>query len=139
MLFAKNIITELIEKVKAGEDLKNRILDAYNLAEDKRLVVLDFRVSRQMVWVALSDKKEVLFAAMKSRTSEVWSIVAMRAELGSYKNRKDMPAEWAGLQSKELQAITGVSDAIFCHRNLFLASAESKEGVTALGKLAVKN
>ena len=52
-------------------------------------------------------------------------------------NRRDLPEGWAGLRDKELARVTGVSDAVFAHRNRFMAVAKSKEGAIALAKLAL--
>jgi len=49
-----------------------------------------------------------------------------------------LPAEWAGLRDAELARVTGVADAVFCHRNRFMAVARTKEGAVALAKLALK-
>ena len=45
--------------------------------------------------------------------------------------------EWAGKKDEELQKITGVSDALFAHRKLFMAAAKSKEGALKLAKIAL--
>jgi uncharacterized UPF0160 family protein len=41
------------------------------------------------------------------------------------------------LKDEELQKISGVSDATFCHRGLFLAGAKSKEGAIKLAEIAL--
>jgi len=41
------------------------------------------------------------------------------------------------LRDKELQKVTGVADAIFCHRSLFLAVVKSKEGAIKLAELTL--
>ena len=61
----------------------------------------------------------------------------MRKEKNSFGNRKDFPSAWAGLKGKELQAETGVEDAVFCHNKLFLSVAKSKEGAVALAQKAL--
>ena len=61
----------------------------------------------------------------------------MRKEKNSFGNRKDFPISWAGSKKKELQDKTGVKEAVFCHRNLFLAGAKSKKGAIELAKLAL--
>ena len=33
--------------------------------------------------------------------------------------------EWAGLRDKELQLVSGIKTARFCHNNLFLATADT--------------
>ena len=57
----------------------------------------------------------------------------------SFENRKDLPAAWAGLRDVDLQAVTGVDDAIFCHNGRFLIVAKTLEGARALAKLALDN
>ena len=64
--------------------------------------------------------------------------LAVRDNPHQFKNRKDLPAEWAGLRDAELARVTGVADAVFCHRNRFMAVARTKEGAVALAKLALK-
>jgi uncharacterized UPF0160 family protein len=139
VIFAKKLMTEFIERIKAGEEVKDRILDEYESSDDKKIVVAGFPTTRQMMWVALKEKTDVLFGVFQSKTNSDWNIVAMRKTLNSFGNRKDMPESWGGLQEVDLQKVTGVPDAVFCHRNLFLASARSKKGAIALAELAVNN
>ena len=40
--------------------------------------------------------------------------------------------EWAGLRDEELQKVSGVKTAKFCHKNLFLATAQTKEDALKL-------
>lgn len=40
--------------------------------------------------------------------------------------------EWAGLREEQLQKISGIKTARFCHKKLFLATAESKEDAIQL-------
>jgi uncharacterized UPF0160 family protein len=57
--------------------------------------------------------------------------------LGSFENRRDLPAAWAGLDGPELAALTGVEDALFCHAKRFLVVARSREGIDALAAQAL--
>ncbi len=47
------------------------------------------------------------------------------------------PSSWAGLSKKELQQITGVNSASFCHLNLFIATAKTKEDAYLLAQKAI--
>jgi uncharacterized UPF0160 family protein len=69
--------------------------------------------------------------------SDGWGLQAVPVAAGSFDNRLDLPAEWAGLTGPELAAATGVDDAIFAHAARFYASAGSREGITALARLAI--
>lgn len=52
--------------------------------------------------------------------------------------RKSLPESWAGLRDADLAALTGVKDAIFCHRGRFIAGAGSADGALRLAELALK-
>ena len=55
-----------------------------------------------------------------------------------YKQRKPFPAEWLGLRDKELAEVSGVKDAVFCHKFAFLCVAHSKGGAIMMAKRALK-
>ena len=58
--------------------------------------------------------------------------------LGSFGQRKTVPSEWRGLSGENLQRVTGVPTATFCHAAGFLGSAETFEDAYALAKIAVE-
>jgi uncharacterized UPF0160 family protein len=135
--FAKIFLVQYIEKLEEHEKRKEILRLAYEEATDKRLIVVEEPVSRKVIWDTYTDKKDVHFVVYHGEGHDRWHIVAMRDDLSTFANRYDLPKAWAGLQAKELQQITGVEDAVFCHRNLFLAGAISKEGAVKLGKIAL--
>lgn len=105
----------------------------YNKAEDKRILILDKNYEEE----AFLNFPEVLFV-IYPRIDKTWGIRAVKNDLKSFKNRKDFPKSWAGLRDEELQNVTGVRDVVFCHRGLFLAVANSKEGAIKLAQIAVE-
>jgi uncharacterized UPF0160 family protein len=135
--FAKIFMINFIEKLEFNETQKIALIAVYELTKDKRIIVIDEPVGRKIIWETYKDKKDVHFAVYHGEGHDRWHIVAMRDSLSEFTNRYDLPKEWAGLQDLELQQVTGVSDAVFCHRNLFLAAAISKEGAVALAQLAL--
>ena len=137
LVWAKEILHREIKKRGDQVEITKTVRDFYRKAEDKRLIVIDRpKVSRFEIWDALQDFPEPLFAI--SGDKEDWYVVAMRKEKNSFGNRKDFPKAWAGLKAKELKEVTGVDEAVFCHNNLFLAVAKSKEGAVALAEKALK-
>jgi uncharacterized UPF0160 family protein len=137
--FAKRILSEFIERMKIGEVMRQDVISIYENTEDKELLIIDKPYTRQLVWLAMLDKPEVLFSVFPSRSGDGWKVLGMKDDIAVFSVRKDLPKEWGGLQDKELQKVTGVEDAVFCHRKLFLAEARSKDGAIALAKLALKN
>lgn len=107
---------------------------AYERSEDKRIVVLDDYYPWGSV---LEEKPEVLFAISPSRDKSVWRINAVQD--GMFVNRRDLPAAWGGLRDEALEAASGVEGATFCHRNLFMAAAKTREAAVALAKKAVQS
>ena len=57
---------------------------------------------------------------------------------GSFGQRKPVPMPWRGLRGQELQAITGVASATFCHPAGFIGGAETLEDAIRLAVLAIK-
>lgn len=43
------------------------------------------------------------------------------------KVRRPLPEEWAGLRGEELQQVSGVSGAVFCHKGRFISIWETRE------------
>jgi uncharacterized UPF0160 family protein len=138
LVWAKEILSREIKKANDKIKITVIIQDFYKTSEDKRLIVIDKpKVSRFEIWDALQIFPEPLFVVYGD--SEDWSAVAMRKEKNSFGNRKNFPIEWKGLREKELQDISRVEDAIFCHNNLFMVAAKSKEGAIKLAQIAVES
>ncbi|MFU0784699.1 MAG: hypothetical protein ACFWT2_16660 [Thermoanaerobacterium thermosaccharolyticum] len=75
-----------------------------------------------------------MFVIFKTKNNYI--IQTVRGEDGE--DIKKLPKAWMGKRDKELQDITGVNDAVFCHTGRFIAAAESLEGIIKLAKLAIE-
>ena len=56
--------------------------------------------------------------------------------LGSFAQRHPVPQEWRGMSGKELQEVTGVTTATFCHPAGFIGGAETREDAILLAEIA---
>ncbi len=134
---AVTLATGILQRELAGATAFRRarqlVRDAITRASDPRVVELD----RNMPWRegVVTQAPAALFV-MYPKT-DGWGLHAVPQKLGAFENRKDLPAEWAGLTGDELAAATGVPDAIFCHTARFYAAARSREGVLALVERAL--
>jgi len=134
---AVTLATGILERELAGAAAFRRarqlVRDAITRASDPRVIELD----RNMPWRegVVTQAPEGLFVVYPK--VDGWGLHAVPRELGAFENRKDLPAEWAGLTGAELAAATGVPDAIFCHTARFYASARSRDGVLALVERAL--
>jgi uncharacterized UPF0160 family protein len=131
---AKKILEREIIRAKGMTKAREHIEQAYKDTEDKRLILLDRYYPHRDV---LQKYREPLFVIYPTDDG-MWHLKAVPANGASFENRKDLPISWAGKTDGALALATGVSDAIFCHNNLFLAVAKTKEGAMTLAKKAIE-
>lgn len=133
---AKKVLSREIIQTKDAVLGEDRIISIYNLAKDKRFIVLDEHYPSQHI---LQNFSEPLYVIYPRHSSNTWGVQTVRKNINTFENRKDLPSTWGGLRDEELQKLTGVSDAVFCHRALFLAVAQSKEGAIKLAQIALES
>jgi len=127
--------------LKREIDFANGIKKAEKIIEELisksngNYLILDSFVPWEKIVVKNSKIK---FVITKSVSNDYWNISTVPIKESSFKNRKDFPRKWAGLRDEKLAEVTGVNDALFCHKNLFVASTKSKEGAIKLVELALK-
>ena len=129
---AEKILLREIQVAQDKAEAVPLVQQVYEAAEDKRIVVLEVGLPWKSV---LEPHEEVLFVISPNVEKTQWRVNTVQS--AGYVNRKSFPAEWAGLRNEELARVSGVEDATFCHRMLFLAVATSKEGALALAKKAI--
>jgi|TARA_R110000787_G_scaffold83662_2_gene179915 uncharacterized UPF0160 family protein len=66
-----------------------------------------------------------------------WALTTIRTKDGTFENRADLPAAWAGLKDADLEAVSGVKGAKFCHNGRFIAVAGTRDAVSRMADLAV--
>lgn len=130
---AKKILSREIVLGSHFAEGKEKVLEAYNNTQDKRVIVLNEHYSWKDILINFPEPLYVV----SEREDGTWSVHAVLQEINSFKNRKDLPQSWAGLQNEDLVKVTGVEDAVFCHRAMFLAVAKSKAGAIKLAELAI--
>jgi uncharacterized UPF0160 family protein len=131
---AKEILSREIIQTEHILLAETAITDIYKSSADKRIIVLDKKYPYDYI---LNNFPEPIFAVYPRKITGDWAAEAVRDNPKTFVSRKDFPKAWAGLRDEELQKVTGISDAIFCHRGLYLAVAKSKEGAIELAKKAL--
>nr|WP_238701221.1 MYG1 family protein [Mariprofundus erugo] len=133
--FAVRVLTRFIAAAQGGISAKAIVAKAIEQASDPRVIVLEQYTPWKKTVRTLSE--EALYVIYPSQTGE-WRIQTVPVEHGSFENRKSLPAAWAGLSGAELQAVTGIDDAMFCHNGLFIAGAESFDSTMKMAVMAVE-
>jgi uncharacterized UPF0160 family protein len=130
---AKNILKNEIEKAELNIEDEVLAEKIYNETEDKRLIVLDDPISWQRVYC---NKPEPIYV-IHPKYVQGYAVRCVPKEIGSYDHRKFLPESWRAKRGEELEKITGVKGAEFCHKTGFLAGAKTKEAAIEMAKIAV--
>ena len=134
--FARGILLRQFNDKYAEYRAEADIYQAAMAADDPRLIQLARSIPFRNA-VHRLNLSELLYVVSPSGNKGNWGVTAVSVDPGSFVNRKDMPAAWAGLTDAELQSVSGVDDAIFAHRSRFFAVAKSKSGALALAEAAL--
>jgi len=132
---ARGILEREIGSAAAGRRAVQIVRDAVATTKDPRIVTLPDNVPWKQVVV--TEAPEAVFVIYPKRQG--FGVETVPVELGTFENRRDLPASWAGLEEADLAMVTGVDDALFCHSKRFLAVARSREGAEYLAALALED
>ena len=130
---ARGILAREVLSAASGRRSARIVQEAIAAAVDPRLIEIGVNAPWKQVLVPAAP--EALYIIYPKRQG--FGLEAVPRELGSFENRRDLPAAWGGLEGDDLVAVTGVSDALFCHAKRFLVVASSHEGIEQLARLAL--
>lgn len=132
---AQEILRREIKKAQYFFEDTEIVKEAYRIAEDKRIIVLE----HPMAWKSvISRKREPVYVIHPNQMTGEWIVACVRKTPQSHENRKSLPAAWAGKRGKELEKVTGVEGAESCHNKRFIATAWTREAAVKLAQLAIK-
>lgn len=139
---AKKVISREIERAKAFVIAKKDILNIYESSDDKNIILIDekYPYEDEDVLSVLAQFEEPKFIVLKTKNNDTWKVKALRKgndRGNTFQSRIDLPKEWGGLREWELQKISGISDAEFCHRKLFMCVAKTKESALKMAQIAL--
>lgn len=81
--------------------------------------------------------KDLLYAIYPSNRGG-YGIQAIQKAVNTFENRKPFPEAWGGLKDEDLQKVSGIKTARFCHNARFLCTTETLEDAIELAKKAVE-
>lgn len=133
--FCRRLLVNILAVEQDRLEAEKQVEAVYANTLDKRVLVFPEFLQWQRPVAALHD---VLFVITPERIGTSWKLNTTRDDDMGFRNRKDLPASWAGKSGKELAEISGVPDAFFCHNKRFVAGAGSKEGAIAMALRALE-
>lgn len=129
---AEKVLQREIVKINSKIKAEERVIRFYKQSKDKEIVVMDKYYPYESVLMKFPEPKFVVYPK-----DNFWRAKTIRKSNLSMESRKSFPKSWGGKMKEELAKISGVEDAVFCHRALFLASAKTKEGALSLAQKAL--
>ena len=129
---ADRILCRELEVAYAFIRAKGRIEKAIASSDSDVLVLENFTPWHEH----LGSQTSHLICVFRS-PEKTWMAQAVPAESGSFKSKVLFPEPWRGLNDAELQALSQVDDAVFCHPGGFIAGARSKQGALDLARKAI--
>jgi uncharacterized UPF0160 family protein len=105
----------------------------YEQAEDKRILVF----STMYPWEEILQNYPDVLLVVASRDGRKWKTESTLVPGEAYKRKILFPEAWAGLRDAELERLSGVPGATFCHNGRFLCAASTKEAALSLAKLTL--
>lgn len=119
-------------EVRAENLIEQAIHDQWGDA----VLELDYSIDAQAVMDRL-EAGHILLVAQPS-SSGGYGLTVARESAGSYVNIIDLPEAWAGLSGTELEAVSGIKGASFCHTARFFAAADTREAIMKMAASALE-
>lgn len=123
---ARKILERAILQARADIEESQMAASLYESSADKKVIVSVVHIGASF----FIDYPEVLFIVCPDENGN-WDATAVRESRDSFATRVRFPESWGGLRDSGLAAVSGVADAVFCHRGGFLFVAKSQEGALA--------
>ena len=134
---AKKIFDNKIQSAISKSRAKKFVDEAIQNSQNGIMILDRYMPYQDFIFESNNEKaNDILYAVFKSNR-EGYTVRAIPKEPGSFDCRKKFPIEWAGLRNEELQKVTKVKTASFCHNALFICVAQTLEGAIELAKKAV--
>jgi uncharacterized UPF0160 family protein len=114
---------------------KSIIEEIYKNSPDKRIIILEQGCPWKEILV---EKPEPLFVVYPTVNKDGYSIQAVPLKKDSQEIRRSFPKSWCGKTDADLEKVSGVKGAKFCHNSGFLAGAYDFDGAKQLAKKALE-
>jgi len=136
--FAKDILLNRIDSIISSLDGRDYVLQC-----------IDYSANHIMIMDQFAPWEGVLYSQRRNpKAQDIWYVISPALRGGwnvqcalddsddrtSY--RHPLPESWYGLRYEELQNVSGIRTAVFCHPSGFLAGCETQEDALAMAALA---
>jgi uncharacterized UPF0160 family protein len=136
--FAQGVLARAIASAESKARAKALVDEAIATSEDQIIVLPQFAPWQEYVLTSEDSKAaDALYVVFPSNRGG-YNVQAIPDAIGSFGNRKPLPEAWRGVPANDLQAVSGVADAKFCHKGGFIGGADSLNGAMAMARKAIE-
>ncbi len=130
---ARAYLERVIQRRQIKEVLKQKAAELYERSAGQSILVSDEYVPRSEF---VQHEEVNMVVVPRFDDNPGWSAVGVQVSETEYLTRVRFPEAWAGLRDEELAAVSGIADAIFCHKDRYLFIARTKESAIKAAKTA---
>jgi uncharacterized UPF0160 family protein len=120
------ILTRLIAHSTERQKLLSRVREQYEATTRRAVMVFEDTVPRHLL-VDLPEVQVVVCPVTAAETNH-WMAAVVPVKRHGFQNRVVFPEAWAGLTDEALSEVSGITDAVFCHKERYIFIAKTKEG-----------
>jgi len=137
--WAKGVISRMLKVERDLYEARAVVNSIYESSQEKEIIVVgeQYDFGREVAMSVLSNYPEPIYAVLYRSDAKNWQVVAVRKDRSTHESRKYLPESWRAKSGLDLQKVSGIVDAEFCHNSGFMALVKSKEGAIALAKGAL--
>ncbi len=132
--FAREYLRRRIQRETVKLELSKKAKELYDSHHNDQIIISDEYVP-QSEFIQY-DHVNVIVFPRESEDQSSWVAIAVQIDKKDYATRVSFPESWGGLHHEELAKVSGIEDAIFCHKTRYLFIAKSKESAIQAAKLA---
>ena len=135
---AKTIFEEEVIYINGKVISDKKVTDIINNSDvDKGYLYLEEYAPFEDAIFSNPQGDKILFVAYPSNRGG-YAIKTVGKNINDRTSRKLFPEEWAGLQGKELESVSGIVGLNFCHTGRFIVNCSSFEAMTNVLNLVCK-
>lgn len=128
--FARELLVRLIAQDKEYQRVAEVVRAVYEQSEDKTILLFSEPIERHML-IQYPEPLAIIYPSDEG----TWKVGTVPTGEGAFEDRGKFPAAWAGLRDEELQVVSGIEDALFCHKNSWRFVAGSKESAIKAARM----
>jgi uncharacterized UPF0160 family protein len=133
--FARKLLRRQIAHQKGEEAMISYAKEIYDKAADKQFLELEKPVVRHSS--SKLEETKMYISPVFATDSPNWMAVAVPHGIQSFASRTSFPEAWRGLSDSELEEVSGIEGAIFCHKEGYMFVANSKDAALTAAQKAL--